>query len=105
MPLAAHSLAPRRMSLYIEQSPKPPTCRSRAFTGIVLGETPIKIDRPSDIGLVGVLARTAKNIDKAFHLAVILEGLRNFAPAAREASVAVSSRYSGNSRWKFRWYS
>jgi hypothetical protein len=71
MPLAAHGLAPRRISLNIEQSPRPPPCRTRAFTGIVIGKAPVEIVRPSDIGPVDGLAGTAENIDEAFDRAVV----------------------------------
>ena len=55
------------MTLNVDESPSPPPCRTRAGTGIVLGKAAIKIDRPSDIGSIGVLAGTAENIDEVFH--------------------------------------
>ena len=67
MPFAAHGVVTRRMALGIDENPRPPPCRTRACTGIVRGKTAIKIDRPSDIGPVGVLAGTAENIDEVFH--------------------------------------
>src|SRR6267142_2782649 len=70
MPLAAHGFVPRRIALDIDESPGSPARRTCARAGIVLGKTPVEIERPSDIGPVRVLAGTAENIHEAFHRAV-----------------------------------
>src|SRR5882672_6232464 len=94
MPLAAHGFAPRRIALDIDERPGSPAGRTRAFTGIVRGKTPLEIERPSDIGPGCGLAGTAEHIHEAFHRAVFSGANRGLIPWHRsigQAAHAVGS--------------
>ena len=71
MPLAAHCFVPRRMPLGIKKGPNPSPRRARPRPGIMRRKPPFEVDRPSNIGAIGGLARAAEDIDEAFDHAVV----------------------------------
>ncbi len=67
IPLPAHRLFARGPRFGIKKRPGASSCRTRAFAGIVLGETALKIKRPTYIGPVAARSVAPKNVDKCHH--------------------------------------
>ncbi len=66
IPFAAHGGAACRKTFGVKQNPNPPTCGTGSCTRVVLAQTPLKIERPSNIGAEASFAVTAQYINKAF---------------------------------------
>ena len=71
MPFPAHGSAARRVFFHMYQFPSPSARRTRADAGIVLGKTPIDIERPPDIGSLATLSGAAEDVDEARHALAI----------------------------------
>src|SRR6185437_1660655 len=67
MPLAAHGVALARATFRIKQHPAAAACRACTLAGIVLGQSPLDIVSPADIGQVAIVREGAENIDVAVH--------------------------------------
>src|SRR5258708_5978264 len=67
VPLAAHGLPPAFISLSIQKNPASAARRFRARAVIMAPQALIKINGPTDIGLVAGSARAPQDIDIAGH--------------------------------------
>jgi hypothetical protein len=65
MPLAAHGVTLARATFRIEQHPYAATRRTRAFTVIVLCQSPRDVISPADISQMAIAREGAENIDVA----------------------------------------